>query len=172
MLSDYARSFFEVEICNERKGGVSPATLGSAIERAGQAPEDVMADWLGVTAKRPARKAVAELLVELRGLQAEFGNRFRLQELLEMADQEPIRFTCPKCGRHELEEIQTDVIVISRVVGRIKGEWLFMYGNREYGADKAAPYYRCAACKELVADDDNQMHEILDRANARGGPLP
>ena len=171
MLSDHARSFFEVEIRNEREGRVLPATLGSAIESAAQAPGDVMADWIGATGKRRAKKAVAELLAELQRLQDQIGNRFGLQELLDMADQEPLGFTCSKCGQHELDEIQTDVIVISRVVGRAPGEWLFKYGDREYGTHKAAPYYRCAACKEHIADDDNQMHEILDRrANLRRQP--
>src|SRR5260221_6308287 len=137
MLSDHARSFFEVEIRNEREGGVAPASLGSAIESAAQAPHDVMADWIGATGKRRAKKAVAELLAELQRLQDQFGNRFGLAELLDMADQEPLGFTCSKCGQHELDEIQTDVIVISRVVGRVKDEGLFLFCDRGYAAHKA-----------------------------------
>jgi hypothetical protein len=107
MLSGHARRFFEVEIRNKYIGGVSPATLGSALDSAAQAPEDVMADWIGAGGQRRGRKAVAELRSGLEFLRDQFGNGFRLRELSDLPDLDALRFTCPSCGRHELEEIQT-----------------------------------------------------------------
>jgi len=39
--------FFDDEIMNERNGGISPATLESAVDSLLQAPYDVLDGWLG-----------------------------------------------------------------------------------------------------------------------------
>jgi hypothetical protein len=44
----------------------------------------------------------------------------------------------------------------------VKDERLFIYGDREYGANKTSPNYRCAGCKQHIADDERPMHAILD----------
>jgi predicted RNA-binding Zn-ribbon protein involved in translation (DUF1610 family) len=173
MLSDHARRFFEVEIRNERGGGVSPATIGSAIDSAQQVPIDVLADWMGVvpTGGESATEAAEAFNSELSRLQDRFGSRFTLRELLDLADRQPIDFTCPNCGGHELEEVQTGVVIVSGVVGRLPGERLFVYGGHDEQTNEAAPYYRCAACRHGIADDPHEMHKLLDAAlhEARNG---
>ena len=94
MLSDHARRFCEVEIRNERDGGVSPATVGSAIDSAArQAPTDVLADWLGLatpsahqllseTSPESWGTQIGALRKELTRLQDRFGSEFRLQAAL------------------------------------------------------------------------------------------
>jgi len=48
-LSIFARRFFEVEVRNESDGGVSPATLASALDSLEQTPDVVVHDWSGAT---------------------------------------------------------------------------------------------------------------------------
>ena len=48
-LSIFARRFFEVESRNESDGGVSPATLASALDSLEQAPDYVVHDWSWTT---------------------------------------------------------------------------------------------------------------------------
>jgi len=47
-ISDYLKRFFEVEIRNERDGGVSPSTLGSALDSWQQAPPEIRMEWVGL----------------------------------------------------------------------------------------------------------------------------
>ena len=164
MMSDHARRFFEVELRNERDGGVSPATIGSAIESANQAPTDVLDSWMGRMSVRgeSANEAAGTLRSELANLRDRFGGGFRLQELLDLADQQPIEFICFKCGCHELEEVRTGVVIVSRVVGRLPGEQLFMYGDRNHTTNESAPHYRCGACQQHIADDQQEMNKLLD----------
>lgn len=48
VLDPSLKAFFKVEIRNEQHGGVSPATLESAIDSWNQAPDDVLARWCGI----------------------------------------------------------------------------------------------------------------------------
>jgi len=44
-ISEGLKNFFWVEIRNEEQGGISPATLYSALDSWEQAPQDVLESW-------------------------------------------------------------------------------------------------------------------------------
>lgn len=88
-LPEHLRAFFEVEIRNEREGGVSPATLGSALDSWDQAPDGVRESWCGFgpyadsEAGRMARvERMSEIRDEIAGLVSFYGADTVLATLL------------------------------------------------------------------------------------------
>lgn len=70
-ISEYLRAFFWVEIRNEKHDGVSPATLGSALDSWKQAPSDVLLDWCGWVDDEqspPSKTVLSETRKELEAL--------------------------------------------------------------------------------------------------------
>ena len=66
MISSTLRDFFWIEIRNEREGGVSPATLDSAMDSFKQAPDEVRQEWTNNNAES-TYKELAELIKEIGG---------------------------------------------------------------------------------------------------------
>jgi hypothetical protein len=80
-LTNAQINFFEVEIRNEREGGVSPSTLGSACESLEQAPEDVIIDWCDDDTVTDGEQ-VNEFITSVQGLVSLHGEDCLLIELL------------------------------------------------------------------------------------------
>jgi hypothetical protein len=73
-VKDALKSFFECEVRNEDDGGVSPATLGSAMDSWVQAPDDVLEDWCG------GKTDLAGVKKALQALIKKYGTSWRLTD--------------------------------------------------------------------------------------------
>ena len=69
--------FFETEMHNEGEGGVSPATLASAVDSLTQAPTPVIASWA-----RIPMPDVPDFIKGVKTLMEELGGARELEELL------------------------------------------------------------------------------------------
>lgn len=85
VLSNSMRNFFEVEIRNEEKGGVSPATLSSALDSIRQAPPDVLESWM----RTPHEASFKAFDGELASLLRNYGPHATLRGLLSMESKAP-----------------------------------------------------------------------------------
>jgi hypothetical protein len=60
-------NFFNVEIRNEDEGGISPATLESALDSLRQAPDDVLESWCNEKVTRELVKAEIQKILDTYG---------------------------------------------------------------------------------------------------------
>jgi hypothetical protein len=81
LLTNAQINFFEVEIRNEDQGGVSPATIDSALDSLIQAPPDVIVEWCNEGTVRD-ESLVPEFVDSIRHLRDHFGGNTTLEELL------------------------------------------------------------------------------------------
>lgn len=81
-ISAPLKRFFEVEIRNEKDGGVQPASIGSAKDSWLQAPQDIRAAWCGFAANPKLGGKLSKVEQELDSLIAEYGRNVPLTTIL------------------------------------------------------------------------------------------
>jgi len=74
---------------------------------------------------------------------------------------EKLEFTCPDCGKHDLEEVLTGIVYINDVVSIDDGEvWT---RHREMDGDSTRESYRCKNCGFIVKNEkDNNITDPDD----------
>ena len=80
-LTNAQVNFFDVELRNEREGGVSPSDLNSAIESLEQAPEDIVIGWCDDEAVHDDQ-TVHDFFDSLKSLRKTYGGDTLLKDLL------------------------------------------------------------------------------------------
>jgi hypothetical protein len=73
------RNFFDVEIRNELSGGVSPATLDSAVESLEQAPNDLIVEWCDDEAV--TKETMPDFVASVVAMRDQFGGHVELRAL-------------------------------------------------------------------------------------------
>lgn len=74
-------NFFEVEIRNEKHGGISPATLASAMDSLLQAPADVIIEWCDDDTVNSLMQ-VRDFIASVQKLETVCGEETTLESLL------------------------------------------------------------------------------------------
>lgn len=85
-LTNACINFFEVEIRNEKQGGVSPATLGSALDSLDQAPDNIIEEWCSDDTVPGESGDAQEFYNYVKDLADRFGHHRTLESMLNAPD--------------------------------------------------------------------------------------
>jgi len=78
-----------------------------------------------------------------------------------MSLQNPIKFTCPKCGHHRIEEVLVDVITSSEIIVADSADGpCYEYIKELTNSEGSVERYQCLGCGWTIVDDtvENEAH--------------